>query len=383
MGLNAGMNFLATIQAYEQEGIRRGIVNAEISKGYAEGFSVPAGVVEMELEGRELVTRATLHVGKGTINVNSTLEVGVPFTLNTMNSQWEGLDLSGLVPGVEPGLGGKLLLRATGDENWALSGSLDGLVGSSFSLPHVTFSGVFAEGNLRLDRFWGRLSDGFGTISGRGDIQLGGLWPAGMGEPSYALDVAMEGVDPGRITGDERWTGAISLEGALSGTGYTDTATCDANLKLVSSNFMGVGIDSGSVLIRVLDRQLLIDRMVASGPFLGLEAGGKITEDGHLSVRVRARIHDPSILDDFLPTEVSGLPMDLIGVLKSTWSHPEFAIEVVSESLSIAGIPMHGLKASTRWPVLSSGAVSVSVDSVGWGGTQADRRVPSGLPNRR
>jgi hypothetical protein len=370
MGLNAGMNFLATIQAYEQEGIRKGRVNAEISKGYAEGFSVPAGVVEMELEGRELFTRATLHVGKGTINVNSTLEVGVPFTRKTLNSHWEGLDLSVLVPGVEPGLGGKLILRAAGDENWALSGNLDGLVSSSFSLPHVTFSGVFAEGNLRLDQFSGRLSDGFGTVSGRGDIHLGGLWLAGTGEPSYALNVAMEGVDPGRITGDERWTGAFSLEGTLEGTGYSDTATWNTDLRLVSSDFMGVGIDSGRVLIRLLDRQLLIDRMVASGPFLRLEAGGKIEEDGHLAGRVRARIQDPSILEDFLPTEVSGLPVDLIGVLEGTWSQPEFAIDVVSESLSIAGIPMHGLKASTRWPVLSSGAVSVSVDSVGWAGRQ-------------
>jgi len=364
--LNAGGDLSAFATANVRGDTRHGEIKAEISSGHFEDIRISAGVVRLELDGAKLRTTASVGVGNGRIGVKSNVLLGDPNVITSLTSDWTNLDLSVLAAELGQGVGGKLSLELAASGKYVWSGSVEEFSLGSTVLPRLDLSGDFKGGHVGLSVVKGVLANGIGSFVANGRLDLGRFW-SGTDEPEYALNLAKAELDPGRISGDPMYNARLLVEGRISGTGLD---TCQADLRLSSADFLGAGIDSGNVLVRLYEREILIDRMAIFSSLLSVEAGGKVKESGELAGRVRARLHDPSRLDQFLETEISGAPVDLIGVLEGNWAKPVLAVDMVTRKLVWQDIPFFGVKVSTRWPVLSAGAVSVRVDSAGWAGKQ-------------
>lgn len=343
-------------------------VDAVLSRGLALGAKIDTLQANAKLRNGEVAIelRARGPAGDAEGRLQVDLSGKVPFYDLSVNFRHVDLSRFEEGPGAQTDLTGEVHLEREGPEAWNGNAILKSLRAGPVRCEELFFQGTFRKGEIKLTGLSALVQPGSGSLSATGQIDLGQIWRPEAGLPSYNLDFLIESLDAGQLNEVLEPAGPVSLAANFEGKGFhPDSISSLLHIEATASRFLGVGLDTGHVSLVRQGRSLKLRDLIFKNDIFSLNGGGQATIGDSLVFEFWGQV-DPAKLGGKLGLEVGGGPISFEAELGRTWADPLFSARLYGNRLDTEGVSMFGVSLETTLPVLSSGGLSVRVDSLVW-----------------
>ena len=210
----------------------------------------------------------------------------------------------------------------------------------------------YADQRLSIDQFELDLQHWGTRINGSGHF---GEEVAGNVQAEVALP---------QVTGTDMWGTSLTLAGQVDGVVGSDLTVA------LSGDVAGnAAVDSFRVSARVDSTRVSDMRADLSGAGGVFSAWGQVAFDPQADTDVKWQmdVRDLAVVSEVAGMDLSGV-LTLAGDFGGTWAAPSFSAQGSADSLVVAGIPVWDVDINTRWARPDSGAVTLRMDRLTWGG---------------
>ena len=210
----------------------------------------------------------------------------------------------------------------------------------------------YVDQRFFIDHFETQLQDWGTRVNGNGQLHFEGDKPAIAG--NIQAEVALP-----RLTDTDRWGTLLTLEGNVNGIAGGVTVELAGN---IAGN---AAVDSLSISALVNSEGRSDIRADLSG------TGGVFSTQGHIDRHSegqwRMDVQDLEAIGEVIDVDLSGA-LALSGTWSGTLDAPGFSAQGGADSLVVEGIPLQNVAIETQWTRPDSGAVTLRMDRLTWGG---------------